>query len=105
MQLTAPEWDIRVICNNMLLGYAGYAVILVYTFWVLRKYKQQMSAQQVDDEENIKRLSLKQVLSTKIGFKLFADHLVRELSIEHLFFLYEIMQLKYELLYQKYVSF
>ena len=38
------------------------------------------------------------LIGNEIGFKLFADHLVRELAVEGLLFLYHFMQIKHRLL-------
>eukprot|EP01084_Bolivina_argentea_P138879 244404_1 len=43
-------------------------------------------------------MSLEEIVSIKDGFDLFADHLVKEFCIESLLFLFEMMQIKDQLL-------
>lgn len=46
--------------------------------------------------QNGDRLTMAQILKGKEGFECFANHLVREFSVENLFFLFEAMQIKTE---------
>ena len=45
-----------------------------------------------------KNMTLEQIMSCKDGFDLLADHLVREFCIENLLFLYEMAQIKHQLI-------
>lgn len=51
------------------------------------------------------RLSLEEILGTKNGFDAFANHLVREFSVENLFFLFEMMQIKDQCVNNQFGSF
>eukprot|EP01083_Nonionella_stella_P166596 557459_1 len=61
-----------------------------------------------NDENNIEsglptteipmKLTLEDILKTETGFKAFAHHLVRELTVEHLLYIVECIQLKHEML-------
>ena len=51
-----------------------------------------------EKSSNSKHIPLKDILSTKDGFDLFANHLVNEFSTENLFFLFEMMNVKREIL-------
>lgn len=43
-------------------------------------------------------LQLKDILKSESGFKIFANHLLAELTVEHLLFILEVMQIKWEML-------
>ncbi len=82
----------------------------VSTHWVLKQYEKQNSKQtlgtmllqkqsvQETQQQISVRLSLEDILSTKVGFDLFANHLVREFSVENLFYIFEMVQIKNELI-------
>ncbi len=70
-----------------------YYLAFISTHWVIHKYNKQC----LQTPSN-KQLSLEYILSDATGFTLFADYLVKQFSIEHLLFLFDIMKLKQELI-------
>ena len=91
-------WNIRLIATNILASVICYLWSFISTKWVITKYENEIIKHNKHNQYNEKYLGLEQVLSTKDGFKLFANHLVQEFSIEHLFFLFEMMQIKNKLI-------
>ena len=74
-----------------------FTMIIIMTRFIEYKYTQKMDRQSVE-KRMTENISLKTILGNKDGFDLFAHHLVKEFSIEHLTFLFEIMQLKYDII-------
>ena len=102
----------RIVCENLLCSLTCYAFSLIPTYWINKQYRKQekwnmrfSNFNNADDKsQSIRYISLEDILSTKDGFDLFADHLVREFSIENLFFVFEVVQIKNEVLKHRYVS-
>jgi len=86
-----------LLSNGILCGWC-YAVALISTAWVYWKYS---NRREDERETNEKCISLEQVLSSRKGFKAFANYLVTEYATESLFFLFEVMQFKNELIKSK----
>eukprot|EP01084_Bolivina_argentea_P183775 317069_1 len=93
-------WNIRFIVTNVITASFCYSCSLLSTYWVLKQYYKESMKRRASIKSNTK-LSLQQILSTKKGFKLFADFQVKEMCIEHLFFLFEIMHVKSHLMTTK----
>eukprot|EP01083_Nonionella_stella_P060401 157740_1 len=92
-------WNIRTIFDNVFVCVWCYALAFISSKWVISKYKIYSLITATNNE-----LSLEEVLCDDIGFKLFAEYLVQEYSIEHLCFLFEIMKLKHELIAAKIIT-
>ena len=105
--------NIRVIATNLSSCTMCYALASVSTTWVLWQY----SLHNKSHMETLKRystlnadtefehlLTLNQILSTAEGFDMFANHLVKEFSTEHLYFVFEVMQIKRLVVHNKYVE-
>eukprot|EP01083_Nonionella_stella_P050740 134882_1 len=98
---------LETILFNMFTSTCCYIMAFVSTHWVITQYHAQQTgfkrelAVQLSTRSVINKVkgrpSLEDVLSTKDGFDLFANHLVREFSIENLFFVFEMVQIKNEL--------
>lgn len=81
-------------------------ISLIPTHWVIMQYNKQCKKQliyQIEKSESASeyvnnRLTLEQILATKDGFDVLANHLVNEFSIENLFFVFELVQIKKELI-------
>ena len=67
-------------------------------FW---KYRNQ-GKEDWEKNPNEKCLTLEQVLSSRKGFKAFANYLVTEYATESLFFLFEVMHFKNQLIESKF---
>jgi len=89
-----------LLSNGILCGWC-YAVALISTAWVFWKYT---NRKEDERETNDKCISLEQVLSSRKGFKAFANYLVTEYATESLFFLFEVMQFKNELIESKIIK-
>ncbi len=93
--------NIRLVITNLFAAIGCYTICLISTYWVIKQYYKQLCANieeqtSKDLKGDIRRFSLEEILSTKDGFDLFANHLVKEFSIENLAFLFEVMQVKDE---------
>ena len=92
---------------NLITCMPVYLMCFVSTYWAIKQYEKQQKHQSLlqrqkslnsTAREHIEnRLSLEDILATKDGFDVFANHLVKEFSIENLFFVYEMVQIKNEL--------
>ena len=91
-----------LLSNTILCGWC-YAVALISTSWVFWKYRNQ-GKEDWERNSNEKCLTLEQVLSSRKGFKAFANYLVTEYATESLFFLFEVMHFKNQLIESKLVS-
>merc|ERR1719384_2651889 len=87
----------HVLCMNMFCCLGCYILSFVSTHWVIKQYEKQQNKYKLNMALIGNRLSLEEILSTKDGFDLFANHLVKEFSIENLFFIFEMVQIKHEL--------
>ena len=87
--------EVRAIIINVWVNGFCYVYCFISTYWVIRQYHKQLR-ELSDDKMIFKELTLDEILMSKDGFDLFANHLVNEFSIEHLAFLYEMMQIKQE---------
>lgn len=87
------HWNIYVILLNIIIGGWCYSFAFISTYWVIKQHNKQSVATPSDTQ-----LTLEQILSSQKGFRTFADYLVQEFSIEHLFFLFEVMKLKNDLI-------
>ena len=56
--------------------------------------RESVRLRRVESISHTKQMPLEDLLSTKDGFDIFANQLVKEFSIENLFFVYEVMQTK-----------
>eukprot|EP00483_Globobulimina_turgida_P003945 UN03953 len=106
--LVPQDLNIRIIVINIFAAICIYVITLISTYWVIQKYHKQHAANlelqhalSVDHSSTDKCLSLEQILSKQEWFDIFADHLVREFSIENLAFLFETMQIKHEAIKNK----
>lgn len=103
---------LRVVLENLLCSLTCYAFCLIPTYWINKQYRKQQEwniqyNQMKEDtvkSQSIQYLSLEELLSNTDGFDLFADHLVKEFSIENLFFVFEVIQIKKEVLKHRYVQ-
>ena len=119
------------LAMNIWVSQASYMFSMLPTYWVIKQYHKQLIRSKSttksifyhDNADSVvsrtanseeftpatpayeKRLPLEEILSTKDGFDLFANHLIREFSIENLFFVFEMMQTKRELLLKKFGNF
>ena len=97
------DTTLRRIINNIWTCCAAYCYCFIETYWVMRQYEKQLVANK-DISESIKKVQLEDMLKDKDGFYLFANHLVKEFSIENLMFVFEVMQIKYEVIQHGYVA-
>eukprot|EP01083_Nonionella_stella_P276205 938367_1 len=115
--VTTSGTNPRYIAFNMFTCLCCYIMAFVSTHWATAQFTAQrkmhqplfeeMHLNQTLDEvqKDVKsRLSLEEVLSSRDGFDVFANHLVREFSIENLFFVFEMVQIKKELLKHQLIS-
>eukprot|EP01083_Nonionella_stella_P020393 56537_1 len=109
--------NLRYILFNMFTCFCCYIMAFVSTHWAITQFNAQRNKHQpLLDETNLNksvdevqkdvesRLSLEDVLSSRDGFDVFANHLVREFSIENLFFVFEMVQLKKELMKHRLIT-
>ena len=82
---------------------AAYVACFISTKWVIKQYHKQQSdnleIQKLltsNQEAHKHHLPLEDILSRSASFDLFANHLVKEFSIENLAFVFEVMQIKLE---------
>ena len=101
---------LRVILENLLCSLTCYAFCLVPTYWINKQYEKQQAwniqyneMREREKSQSIIYLPLEELLSTTDGFDLFADHLVKEFSIENLFFVFEVIQIQNEVLKHQYL--
>ena len=111
------ESNIRIIATNISSCCMCYAFNFISTNWVLKQYRIYNKSQGINiegtkpyivpersvDPRNM--MTLGQILSSKEGFDMFANHLVREFSTENLYFIFEMMQIKTLAVDNKYVMF
>ena len=97
--LFPPLSNMRIICANITSNGVCYFSCLVQTYWVIGQYVKQLKLHA--NSEELSHHKLEEVLSTRDGFDLFANHVVKEFSVENLFFVFEMMQMKTELLVSK----
>ena len=97
------HWNIRLIITNITMTIMCYCCSFISTKWVITRYQKELIKKTICLNTSVleNNISFEDILSSKTGFKLFADHLVKEFSIEHLFFLFEIMLIKNDLLATK----
>ena len=120
--------NIRVIATNITSGIMCQGFALISTYWSIKQYNKLHEPQntklkryrsrtdslettstdnhhhnlhQLNEFPNMTYLTLQDILSTELGFDLFANHLIKEFSIENLFFLFEIMQIKQQCINHK----
>ena len=86
--------SIRAVCVNLWACGFCYTYCFVATYWVIEQYKKQLN--QFDMNAEVTQMKLKDILSSKDGFDLFAAHLVNEFSIENLAFIFDVMGVKRE---------
>eukprot|EP01083_Nonionella_stella_P017886 50081_1 len=110
--------NIQLLAANLRSSITYYILSFMQTHYVIKHYVEsgergakfvharslsaRMSSHRVNDVEN--KLSLEEILKTRDGFDVFANHLIREFSTENLFFLYEVMQVKNEMLMKNLVK-
>ena len=99
--LFPPYSNMRIICGNIATNGVSYFTCLLQTYWVIGQYVKQLKLHA--NSEELTHFKLEQVLCTKDGFDLFANHVVKEFSVENLFFVFEVMQMKHELISNKLV--
>eukprot|EP01084_Bolivina_argentea_P313426 542776_1 len=92
--------ELLAITITIFVDICLFTIALLSTKYIIYKYRKQTIL--LDMKRNGKAYvirygdtKLTDVLETKDGFDLFASFLVQELSIEHLTYLFQIMQLKY----------
>ena len=95
--------NVLVIVGNVASVGVCYTVCFIQTMWVIRQYVTKLKLH--SSTEELTHFKLEQVLSTKDGFDLFANHVVKEFSIENLFFVFEMMQMKHDLVENRYFYF
>ena len=112
--LTDSETPLRKIIMNLFTCSCCYVLGYVSTYWVVKQYEREMVRRRSLDEEResqtlsdirssmSKRWELEDILATKDGFDLFANHLVKEFSIENLYFIFEMVQIKSDLIDHKF---
>ena len=108
--LLPPASNIRLVVTNIGAAIGSFGVSMISTYWVVRQYQHQLCANiesqtSTDQDVIANRLTLEEILNCKDGFDLFANHLVKEFSIENLMFVFEVMQIKYEVIQHGYVPF
>ena len=105
-----PDCTERRIGINMLCCIGPHITGLIATYWSINQFnkqerlKKQWSVPRKGPSvasNKAKKMSLEEILATKHGFDIFANHLVKEFSIENLFFVFEMVQVKYDLLAYK----
>eukprot|EP01084_Bolivina_argentea_P266445 451933_1 len=99
--------NLRFILMNMFTCFCCYFMSFVSTHWVLKQYEKHLLEFKLFEEtqnEVSVRLTLEEILSTKIGFDIFASHLVTEFSIENLFYIFEMVQIKNQLILHKLIE-
>ena len=119
--LFGTESNFGVIAFSCLNVSGCFTFSTISTYWVIRKYQKQLELPNLVSNTSFELLSLDQVLSTKDGFDLMADWLVREclvslhclfqmlifphaVSIENLFFLFEVVQIKNQMLQKQLIN-
>eukprot|EP00483_Globobulimina_turgida_P007933 UN07949 len=112
--LINPSSNLSTLVLNIWANMSLYIYSLVPTYWVIKQYEKQLAAnnpyqQKLENNsslsrDNMNKLSIEEILKTKDGFEIFANHLIREFSIENLFFVFEIMQTKHEIISKKLVD-
>lgn len=96
----------RILFMNLNMCLGCYAYCYISTCWVInmygkqKKYYEQFAKDTVENKEH-RNMTLEEILSAKDGFDLLADHLVKEFCIESLLFLFEMMQIKDQLITTK----
>ena len=90
------DWNLRVIISDLWGSFGSFGFILLSTYWVIRQYNNELLRNDALRNGESKKMSLEDILATKDGFDLFANHLVNEFSIENLTFVFQVMQMKYE---------
>ena len=97
----------RLLVINFVMSLGCYAYCFISTAWVNHqyakqtKYYKQLRVNTVE-KPGYQNMTLEEVLSTRDGFDVLADHLVKEFSIENLLFLFDIMQIKNQLISTKF---
>eukprot|EP01084_Bolivina_argentea_P029354 54478_1 len=123
--LINPISNLYILIMNIWTSQGLYVFSLVPTYWVLKQYEKQLSLNSLKKKKKIKiedeksnstqnsrkiqveytdKMSLEEILKTKDGFDIFANHLIREFSIENLFFVFEVMQAKNEVITKKLIN-
>ena len=96
----------RVVMSVYAVVFAYYAALLA-TAWVLYQYNKGLRKNKEvrNTPTTLKRhhRSLESIVATTDGFDLFANHLVKEFSIENLAFVFEMMQIKHQAIAHGYV--
>ena len=96
--------NIRLVVTNIGAAIGSYCICMISTHWVISQYRGELSIKGVESRSTTptsrsvmaNRLTLEEILNSKDGFDLFANHLVKEFSIENLAFVFEVMQLKHD---------
>ena len=97
-----PGTNIRVVARNVQNCAICYAFGLFPTCWVILQYKKELKHKGNIGGTGAEFMSLEEMLATKDGFEIFANHLVNEFSTENLFFVLEVMQIKSQMLQNKF---
>ncbi len=74
---TSTLSNFRVIVRNCLSGICCYSVSFISTQWIIKQYKKELIKKQLIETSKhiqINKISFKLLLSTKDGFKTFANH-------------------------------
>ena len=96
---TDPDSNLRILLSFTTTSLLCYLSAMLSTFWVIKWYLQQLREDSLNEDMFLK---LEEILETKDGFYLFADHLAQEFSFEHLSFILEVLQIKHDVLANKY---
>ena len=109
-----PASTERRIVINLIACVAPHTIGFVATFWAVRQCRKQYykelkskmgdTTRKFSDSSAFSEMTLEHILATRDGFDLFANHLVKEFSIENLFFIFELVQIKNELLTHRMIN-
>eukprot|EP01083_Nonionella_stella_P002650 7583_1 len=95
------ESNVHMIISNVWMAVVCYVLCFLQTSWVIRRF---IASRAFDETATVEPISLEELLKTQDGFEVFANHLMHEFSIENLFFVFEIMQTKHEMVMDSLVS-
>ena len=96
-----PLSNIRVIATNISSCAVCNASGFISTYWIYKEYQRIIKQNAQINTDNANVLSLEEILRTKDGFDLFANHLVKEFSTENLLFLFQMVQIKQQAVVNK----
>ena len=96
----------RLIVINLDMSLGCYGYCFISTAWASRQYERQIKyyeelAKNTVEKRGYQNMTIEEILSTKDGFDLLADHLVKEFCIENLLFIFDMMQIKNQLISTK----